>query len=275
MFLSDISIKRPVFATMMMVALVVLGIVSRTRLAVDEYPDVTSPVISVSVSYPGASPEVVEREIARPIETALNTVDGLYEISSTSQEGSSNVRLQFKLGVDPVKMQPEVSAKVGRIRRQLPRDINEPTIMRFDPNDSPIMSVAMSSSERSLRELTDIGDQFIRPRLEAVNGVGGVNLQGAASREIHVEVEPASLRAYGLTPDLVAAALQRENQEVPAGRIRKGDAERAVRITGRVTDPMAFRDVVVAVRGGSPIRVRDIGRGVDTIAEPPPPPLPP
>jgi len=267
MFLSDISIKRPVFATMMMVALVVLGIVSRTRLAVDEYPDVTSPVISVSVSYPGASPEVVEREIARPIETALNTVDGLYEISSTSQEGSSNVRLQFKLGVDPVKMQPEVSAKVGRIRRQLPRDINEPTIMRFDPNDRPIMSVAMSSSERSLRELTDIGDQFIRPRLEAVNGVGGVNLQGAASREIHVEVEPASLRAYGLTPDLVAAALQRENQEVPAGRIRKGDAERAVRITGRVTDPMAFRDVVVAVRGGSPIRVRDIGRVVDTIAE--------
>src|SRR3989304_4209413 len=144
MFLSDISIKRPVFATMMMVALVVLGIVSRTRLAVDEYPDVTSPVISVSVSSPGASPEVGEREIARPIETALNTVDGLYEISSTSQEGSSNVRLQFKLGGEPVTMQPEGAANAGRLRRQPPRDINEPTIMRFDPNDSPIMSVAMS-----------------------------------------------------------------------------------------------------------------------------------
>lgn len=267
MFLSDISIKRPVFATMLMVALVVLGVVSYTRLAVDEYPDITSPVISVSVSYPGASPEVVEREIARPIETALNTVDGLYEISSTSQEGSANVRLQFKLGVNPVQMQPEVSAKVGRIRRQLPRDINEPVITRFDPNDQPIMSVAVSSNERSLRELTDLGDQVIRPRFEAVNGVGGVQINGAATREIHVEVEPASLRAYGLTPDQVAAALQRENQEVPAGRIRQGDAERAIRITGRVTDPMAFADVIVAVRAGAPIRVRDVGRVVDTIAE--------
>src|SRR5712691_2058649 len=123
MFLSDVSIKRPVFATMMMVALVVLGVVSYRRLAVDEFPDVTYPTISVGVAYPGASPEVVEREIARPIETALNTVDGLYELSSTSQEGSANIRLQFNLGVDPTRMQPEVSAKVGRIRRQLPRDI--------------------------------------------------------------------------------------------------------------------------------------------------------
>jgi HAE1 family hydrophobic/amphiphilic exporter-1 len=154
MFLSDISIKRPVFATMMMVALVVLGVASYKRLAVDEYPDVTYPIISVNVSYPGASPEVVEREVARPIETALNTVDGLYELTSTSSEGSANIRLQFKLGVEPTKMQPEVSAKVGRIRRQLPRDIQEPIISRYDPNDQPILTVAVLSKERSLRELT-------------------------------------------------------------------------------------------------------------------------
>ena len=158
MFLSDISIKRPVFATMMMVALVVVGVVSYKRLAVDEYPDVTYPIISVQASYPGASPEVVERDVIRPIETALNTVEGLYELTSTSSEGSGNIRLQFKLGVDPTKMQPEVSAKVGRIRRSLPRDITEPIITRFDPNDQPIMAVAMSSGERSLRELTDLGD---------------------------------------------------------------------------------------------------------------------
>ena len=142
MFLSDVSIKRPVFATMMMVALIVLGVTSYKRLAVDEYPDVTYPIISVNVSYPGASPEVVEREVARPIETALNTVDGLYELTSTSSEGSANIRLQFKLGVEPTKMQPEVSAKVGRIRRQLPRDIQEPVISRYDPNDQPILTEA-------------------------------------------------------------------------------------------------------------------------------------
>ena len=267
MFLSDVSIKRPVFATMMMVALVVLGVVSYRRLAVDEFPDVTYPTITVGVSYPGASPEVVEREIARPIETALNTVDGLFELSSTSQEGSANIRLQFNLGVDPTRMQPEVSAKVGRIRRQLPRDILEPNISRYDPNDQPIMTVAMSSSERSLRELTDLGDQVLRPRFEAVNGVGGVNLQGVATREIHIEIDPNALRAYSLTPNLVAAALDRENAEVPAGRIRKGDTEKGVRVTGRITDPIAFSDVVISVRNGAPIRVRDVGRVLDTIAE--------
>ncbi len=267
MFLSDVSIKRPVFATMMMLALVTLGVVSYKRLAVDEYPDVTYPVISVSASYPGASPEVVERDVIRPIETALNTVEGLYELTSTSSEGSGNVRLQFKLGVDPTKMQPEVSAKVGRIRRQLPRDMQEPIIMRFDPNDRPIMSVAVSSKERSLRELTDLGDQVIRPRFEAVEGVGGVQLNGEATRELHVEIDPVALRSFGMTPDLVSAALARENQEVPAGRVRKGDTERSVRITGRITDPQAFSDIVIGVRNGAPIRIRDVGRVLDTIAE--------
>ena len=267
MFLSDISIKRPVFATMMMVALVVVGVVSYGRLAVDEYPDVTYPIISVSVAYPGASPEVVERDVVRPIETALNTVEGLYELTSTSSEGSGNVRLQFKLGVDPTKMQPEVSAKVGRIRRSLPRDMQEPVITRFDPNDQPILAVAVSSSERSLRELTDLGDQVIRPRFEAVEGVGGVQLTGAASREIHVELDPVALRSFGLIPDQVSVALANENQEVPAGRIRKGDSERSVRITGRLVDPRAFADIIVAVRNGAPVRIRDVGRVLDTIAE--------
>src|SRR5512140_1868092 len=267
MILSDISIKRPVFATMMMLALVTVGVVSYKRLAVDEYPDVTYPIISVQVSYPGASPEVVERDVIRPIETALNTVEGLYELTSTSSEGSGNVRLQFKLGVDPTKMQPEVSAKVGRIRRSLPRDMMEPIITRFDPNDQPILAVAVSSGERSLRELTDLGDQVIRPRFEAVEGVGGVQLSGAASREIHVELDPVALRSRGLTPDLVSAALASENQEVPAGRIRKGDTERSVRVTGRILAPQAFADIIVAVRNGSPIRIRDVGRVIDTIAE--------
>ena len=182
MFLSDVSIKRPVFATMMMVALVVFGIVGYSRLAVDEYPDVSYPVISVNTNYPGASPEVVEREITRPIEQALNTIDGLNEITSTSSEGSSSVRLNFNLGVDPVRMQPEVSVKVARIRRQLPRDILDPTIQRFDPNDSPVMTIALQSQTRTLREVSDLADQVIRLRIESVPGVGGVNINGEIGR---------------------------------------------------------------------------------------------
>src|SRR6185503_18589616 len=145
MFLSDVSIRRPVFATMMMVALVVFGVVAHERLAIDEYPDISYPVIVANTNYPGASPEVVERELSRPIEKALNTIQGIKEITSTSREGASSVRLTFQLNVDVQAMQPEVQAKVSRIRRQLPRDIDDPVITRFDPNERPIMSISMRS----------------------------------------------------------------------------------------------------------------------------------
>jgi HAE1 family hydrophobic/amphiphilic exporter-1 len=267
MFLSDVSIKRPVFATMLMVALVVLGGVSFFRLAVDEYPDVTYPVIVAQTAYPGASPEVVEREVSKPIEEALNTTEGLKEITSTSTEGSSFVRLQFNLGVDVMKMQPEVQGKVARIRRALPRDIEEPVIIRFDPNDRPIMSIVMQSQTRPMRELTDLAEEVIGKRIESIPGVGGVNVVGGTAREIRVELDPTALRAYGISPAQVVTALQRENQEVPAGRIQRGDSERLVRITGRVGDPLAFGDVTVVVRNGTPIRVRDVGKVVDGTAE--------
>ena len=267
MFLSDVSIKRPVFATMLMVALVVFGGVSFFRLAVDEYPDVTYPMIVAQTSYPGASPEVVEREVSKPIEEALNTTEGLKEITSSSTEGSSSVRLQFNLGVDVMKMQPEVQGKVARIRRGLPREIDEPVIIRFDPNDRPIMSIVMQSDTRPMRELTDLAEEVIGKRIESIPGVGGVNVVGGAAREIRVELDPTALRAYGISPAQVVAALQRENQEVPAGRIQRGDTERLVRITGRVTDPLAFGDVTVVVREGAPVRVRDVGQVVDGTAE--------
>ncbi|HEX8673671.1 MAG TPA: efflux RND transporter permease subunit, partial [Longimicrobium sp.] len=134
MFLSDVSIRRPVFATMMMVTLVVLGIIGYQRLAIDEYPDITYPVVVAQTSYPGASPGVMEREVTRPIEEALNTVQGIQEITSTSAEGSSLVRVQLQLGVDVMAAQQEVQSKVARIRRQFPEDIQDPVIIRFDPN---------------------------------------------------------------------------------------------------------------------------------------------
>ncbi|HEY0022959.1 MAG TPA: efflux RND transporter permease subunit [Longimicrobium sp.] len=267
MFLSDVSIKRPVFATMMMVTLVVLGVIGYQRLAIDEYPDVSYPVVVAQTSYPGASPEVMEREVSRPIEEALNTVQGIQEITSTSMEGSSLVRVQLQLGVNVMEAQQEVQAKIARMRRQLPDDIDDPVIIRFDPNERAIMSIAVQSGDRPLRELTELADEVISTRLEAIPGVGGVNLIGGTDRQIQVQLNPDAMRAYAISPPQVTQALQRENQEVPAGRVRRGDQERLVRITGRVEDPRTFRDVTVAVRGGVPVRLGDVGTVVDGTAE--------
>src|SRR5688500_11516930 len=153
MFLSNVSIKRPVFATMMMVALVVLGIVSYGKLAIDEYPDITYPIVIAQTSYPGASPEVMERDVSRPIEQALNTVQGLKEIGSTSMNGTSIVRVVFNLDVDVLAAQQDVQAKIARIRRELPPEIEEPITRTFDPNERPIISLAMQSGDRPIREI--------------------------------------------------------------------------------------------------------------------------
>ncbi|HEX6036996.1 efflux RND transporter permease subunit, partial [Longimicrobium sp.] len=267
MFLSDVSIKRPVFATMMMVTLVVLGIAGYQRLAIDEYPDVSYPIVVAQTTYPGASPEVMEREVSRPIEEALNTVQGIQEITSTSFEGSSLVRVQLQLGVDVMEAQQEVQAKIARMRRQLPEDIDDPVIIRFDPNERAIMSIAVQSGDRPLRELTELADEVISTRLEAIPGVGGVNIVGGTDRQIQVQLRPDAMSAYAVSPPQVAQALQRENQEVPAGRVRRGDQERLVRVTGRVEDPRAFRDITVAVRNGVPVRLGDVATVVDGTAE--------
>ncbi len=267
MFLSDISIRRPVFATMMMVTLVVLGIVAYKRLSLDEYPDVTYPVIIVQTSYPGTSPEVMERQISRPIEQAVNTVQGIYEVSSTSLEGISIVRLMFNLGADVKGAQQDVQAKVSGIRRQLPPDVDEPVVRHFDPNDSPIVTIAVQSTERPLREITDMADETIVTRLQAVPGVGAVNRTGGSERVIRVQLDPAALSAYRVSPQQVMQSLQRENQEVPAGRVDYGATERLVRVTGRVIEPKHFANIVVAVRNNAPIRISDLGTVIDGEAD--------
>jgi HAE1 family hydrophobic/amphiphilic exporter-1 len=263
MFLSDVSIKRPVFATMLMVLLVTLGVVSYRRLAIDEYPDVTYPVIIVNTTFPGASPESMMRDVSKPLEEALNTVQGIKEISSTSLQGSSLVRLMFHLGVDVTEAQQDVVSKVARIRRSLPPSIDEPVVQRFDPNEAPIMGIAVQSGERPIREITDLAEEVIATRLEAISGVGGVNLIGGNRRQIRIQLDPDAMRATGVSPAQVTAALQRENQEVPAGRVQQGTQEHLVRITGRIVDPMAFGDIAVAVRGGAAVKLRDVATVVD------------
>ncbi|MEP6691001.1 MAG: efflux RND transporter permease subunit [Gemmatimonadaceae bacterium] len=267
MFISDVSIRRPVFATMMMVTLVVLGVVSYQRLALDEYPDVTYPVIVVQTAYAGASPDVMERQVSRPIEEAVNTVQGIYEVTSTSLEASSIVRVQFNLGVDVKAVQQDVQAKVARIIRQLPPNIDQPVVQHFDPNDSPIITIAVQSKERPIRELTDLADQSIVTRLEAVPGVGAVNRNGGTQRTIRVQLDPTALRSYAVSPQQVITALQRENADVPAGHIDKGTSERLVRVTGQIRDPRVFGDISVVVRNGLAVRVGDLGTVIDGEAD--------
>jgi len=267
MIISDVSIKQPVFATMLMVGLVVLGIIGYQRLAIDEYPDITYPIVVTQTAYPGASPEVVMRELSKPIEEALNTVQGIKEVTSTSLEGSSLVRLQFNLGVDVIASQQEVSAKVARIRRQLPPNIEDPIVLRFDPNDRPIISVAMTSAERPLRELSDIATEVIKTRFESIPGVGGASISGAATRQIQIQLDPDAMRAYNISPPVVIAALERENREVPAGRVRRNGREQLIRVTGRVVDPARFADITLAVRNGAPVRISDVATVVDGSAD--------
>jgi HAE1 family hydrophobic/amphiphilic exporter-1 len=252
---------------MMMLTLVVLGVVSYGRLAIDEYPDVTYPTINVSVTYPGASPEVIMRQVSKPLEEALNTVQGIKEINSSSSQGRGNVRVTFHLGVDIGIAQQDVQAKVARIRRSLPPNIDDPVIMHFDPNDAPIMSVAMQSNERGIRELTDLAAEIVAVRLEAIQGVGGVNVNGGNRRQIKVLLDPSAMRAYNVSPVQVNQALQRENQEVPAGRVSRGATEQLVSISGRILDPAAFGDVVVSVRNGVPVKLSDIAQVVDGAEE--------
>jgi HAE1 family hydrophobic/amphiphilic exporter-1 len=203
------------------------------------------------------------RQVSKPMEEALNTVQGIKEINSTSSDGNSNVRVTFNLGVDIGVAQQDVQAKVARIRRQLPPNIQEPVIRHFDPNDSPIMGVALQSSERSIRELTDLANEVVGVRLEAIPGVGGVNVNGGKARQIQVLLDPQAMRAYNVSPVQVTNALQRENQEVPAGRVTRGGIEQLVRISGRIEDPRAFGDIAVAVRNGVPVRISDVAKIVD------------
>lgn len=267
MFLSDISIKRPVFATMMMAALVTLGLFSFRRLSIDMWPDISFPFIAVQTVYPGASPETVERDVSRKIEEAVNPISGVKELTSSSQEGFSLVFIEFDLGVDEMDAQQDVRAKIESVRSELPDDIEEPLVLRFDPADTPIVSLALRSETRSLRELTTLADEVLSKELEGVDGVGQVTIVGGEERAIVVELDPERLAARAVPIPQVMATLAAENMEVPAGRLELGPGEQLVRVAGRVKEPREFANLVVAVRDGVPIRLGDLGRVIDDADE--------
>jgi HAE1 family hydrophobic/amphiphilic exporter-1 len=258
--LSGVAIRRPVFASMVMLGLIVLGIFGYRQLAIDQFPDVDIPVITVQTTYPGASSETIEREVTRRMEEAFNPVQGVDNITSISLEGVSQVIVEFDLDRDVDAAAADIRAKIETIRRDLPEDIDPPIVEKFDPASLPIVSLALSSKSTPLVQLTSLADETIRRRLENVRGVGEVRIAGGLEREVRVFILPSRLQAVGVSVGEVMAALRSQNLEIPAGRVEKGGAERLVRVTGRITDPKQFGEVIVANRGGQPIRLRDVAR---------------
>jgi hydrophobic/amphiphilic exporter-1 (mainly G- bacteria), HAE1 family len=258
--LSGVAIRRPVFTTMVMVGLVVLGIFSYRRLPIDQFPNVDIPVVTVQTVYQGASAESIEREVTRRMEEAFNPVEGVDRITSISLEGVSQIIVEFDLGRDVDVASQDIRSKIEGIRRELPDAIEAPVVGKFDVGALPVMSLALSSSTRPIVELTTVADETVRRALESVSGVGEVRLAGGLEREIRVNLLPGRLEALGVTVPDITSALQAQNLEVPAGRVEQGANERIVRVTGRITDAAQFNDVIVATRDGQPVRLRDVAR---------------
>jgi hydrophobic/amphiphilic exporter-1 (mainly G- bacteria), HAE1 family len=267
MNLSRVAIRQPVFTTMLMAALVVLGLFSFRRLSIDEYPDVSIPIVSIQTVYAGASPEAVEREVTRPIEEAINTIEGIDQVTSTSQEGVSVVVAEFALDVDENIAAEDVRARLDKIRRTLPADIEPPVIEKFDPSAKPIVSLGLFSERMPVRELTGYADEVLKPRLEAAPGVASVEIVGGLQRVIRVQLQPARMEALGVSIEQVTAALRTQNTEIPAGRLERGNAEQIVRVRGRLAESADFGDIIVAVRGGTPIHLREIATIEDASEE--------
>jgi HAE1 family hydrophobic/amphiphilic exporter-1 len=267
MFLSNLSIRQPVFATMMVVTLVVVGVFSYIELKIDLFPNVDIPVISVTTTYPGVAPETVETEVTKRIEEAVNPIGGIRHISSVTTEGSSSVVVEFQLGKNINTALLEVQSKINAIRRLFPQEVEEPVIQQIRFDEQPILSIAVLSPTLDAKALTTLAEKVIKRRLENISGVGQVRLVGAARREIQILLDRDQLKAYRLTYLEVAEALRRENLDVPAGKLDQGARESLVRVAGRAQEARDFTRLIIAERNGFPITLGMLGRVVDGMEE--------
>lgn len=269
MWITKTSISQPVFATMVMVALLVLGMFSYNRLPVEQFPDVSSPYVSISVSYPGASPEAIENDLLKPLENVVNTVEGVKRIYGTAREGLAFIQIEFRLTVDIATAAQEVRDKVAQIRPSFPREAKDPLVTRTnnDANQQPIIDLTVYSETRSLREVSTLVDQIIVKRLQNAQGVGNVAVSGSAVRQIQIFLKPGALESYHVGVDQVVAAVQDSNQDLPAGSISRGAAEQLVRVEGKIKEPAAFGRIIVATQAGAPIYLEQVASVVDGEAE--------
>ena len=266
MWLADTSVKRPVFATMVILALVVLGAVSYPSIGVDLFPKVDFPLVTITTHLKGASPEVIDVDITDRIEGAVNTINGVKTISSSSTEGDSRVTVEFVLERDIDLAVQDVREKVALIRNRLPQDIDEPRIAKVDPDASPILWLNLSG-QKTVRELSTYVDEVLKEQLQRINGVGDINLGGLRLRQVRVWLDADKLRAYGVTAGDVMGALRRQNVELPGGRIESLSKEYTIKVKGEFADVAEFNDLIITYDKGVPVRLRDVGRAEDGMEE--------
>src|SRR6185295_15099080 len=265
--LAEICVRRPVFATMLILSLTVVGLFSYKSLGVDLFPKIDLPTITVTVVNPGASPQEIETEITDQVEGAVNTISGIDELRSTSVEGVSQVFITFLLEKDPNIAAQEVRNKVDLIVNDLPVTAEQPIVQKLDTDAAPVVRIAVSAP-RSLKEVTDIADKQIKRLIESINGVGDVQIIGGRTREIEIWVDPDKLRAFNVTVAQVADAVRAQNLELPGGRVDEGARELTVRTMGRIVEPAQFNDLVVANRGTYSVKLSDVGYAEDGAEEP-------
>ncbi len=266
MKLAEVCVKRPIFATMLVLTFVVLGAFSYSQLGIDLFPKVDLPTVTVTTTLPGASPEEIESQITKPIEEVLNTISDIDELRSTTLEGTSVVVVQFLLDKDANVAAQEVRDKVATVVGELPRDTNPPIIERLDFDAAPVLSISVYG-ERPLRELTEIADKQIKQRLESVKDIGSIQIVGGSRREIEIWLDAEKLQSYHLSIDQIRNAVRAQNTETPGGRIDQGPNELVLRTLGRLGQVRAFNDMVVASVSGVPIYLRDVARVEDGTEE--------
>ncbi|NKN38972.1 efflux RND transporter permease subunit [Agrobacterium sp. a22-2] len=258
MFLTRMSIGNPVFATMMMVVLLVFGAFAYDRLGVDQFPNVDVPVVVVTTTYPGATPEAVEVDVTKTIEAALNTISGIDEVTSTSYDGRSVVVASFKLEVKSPVAAQDVRDKVAALDAELPDEVEKPVVSRFNPFDEPIISIAVTSATLGVPELTNLVQKRVIRELATVSGVGQATLVGGQKQQIDIRVDETRLSAFGVGVDEVIEAIKTSNRNRPAGSVITGLSERSIQIQGRVSEPKELLDLVVARRGGAPVYLSNV-----------------
>jgi HAE1 family hydrophobic/amphiphilic exporter-1 len=264
MWITRVSINNPVFATMVMVGIVVLGGFSYARLRVEQMPDVTLPFVNIETAYPGASPEVVEADVSKPIEYAVNTVSGVKRIYSNSREGRSQVFVEFRLGTDVTRAIQDARDKIALVRPSFPRDVKDPQVVRVEIEDNrPTVSLAVLSPTVELRELSSLTDQTIVKAIENIPGVAQVTVNGRVTRQILIQIKPSALASFGIGVDQVMTAVQNANQDVPAGRITRGHNDSIVRVEGKIKDPAQFGRIIVAQQGGGPVYLSQVADVID------------
>jgi multidrug efflux pump subunit AcrB len=264
MWITRTSINNPVFATMVMIGITVLGLFSYARLRVEQLPDVSLPFVFILTQYPGASPEAVEVDVTKPIEYAVNQVAGVNMIRSNSTEGQSGVYVEFRLTTNVNQAIQDVRDKIATVRPAFPKDVKDPLVVRADQDNSqPVVSLAVMSETVGLRELTSLTDQTVVKALENLPGVARINVNGRVTRQILVQIKPDALTALGIGVDQVISAIQTANQDVPAGRLTRGVTDSIVRVEGKVKDPAQFGRIVVAQQGGGPVYLTQVADVID------------